>query len=289
AHLPEQRGLLVAGDARDGNAGALARTQVGVAVDFRRRAHLRQHLARDIQRLQHDRVPVQLVNVVEQGARGVGVVGDVGLALGHLPDQPAVDGAEQQLAAPCTLAAALDVIENPLDLGAGEIGVDHQPGGLADVLFHAVTLELIADRRALAALPDDGVVDRATGDPVPDDGGLALVGDADGRDLLVGDAGLGQGLDEHGALSGPDFHGVMLDPTGLRVDLREFALGDGDHVGVAVQHDGTGTGGALVEGDDELLVVRVAHDEIPRRASWALTSIYGALAPGALAGSPSAE
>ncbi len=35
AHLAEQRGLLIAGNARDGNAGALAGTDIGVAVNFR--------------------------------------------------------------------------------------------------------------------------------------------------------------------------------------------------------------------------------------------------------------
>ncbi len=265
AHLAEQRGLLIPGDAGDGNAGALARADVGVPVDLRGGTHFRQHLARDIQRFEHHRIPVQLVNVEQHGARGVGVVGDVGLALGHLPDQPAVDGAEQQFAAAGTLTAALDVVENPLDLGAGEIGVDHQAGGLADVIVHAVALELVADRRALAALPDDGVVDRPAADLVPDDGGLTLVGDADRRHLLVADAGLGQGFDEHAALGRPDFHRIVLDPARLRIDLRELALGDGHHVGVAVQHDGAGAGGALVEGYDVLLV-RVAHGDVPQRA-----------------------
>src|SRR5690606_12629568 len=111
-----------------------------------------------------------LMDVVEQGARGVGVVGDVGLALGHLPHQPAIDCAEQQLTAPRTLTAALDVIENPLELGPGEIGIDDQPRGFTDMVEHAVALELLADRRALAALPDDGVMDRPTAGLVPDNG-----------------------------------------------------------------------------------------------------------------------
>src|SRR5690606_19852092 len=174
----------------------------------------------------------------------------MGLALSHFPDQPAVDGAEQQGAMARPFAAALDVVENTLDLGAGEVGVDDQASGLANVVFHAVTLELIANRRALAALPDDGVVDRPAGDSVPDDGGFALVGDANRGDLLVGNAGLSQRLDEHTALGSPDFHGIVLDPAWLRIDLRKFSLGNADHVGIAVQHDGSRAGGALVERDD---------------------------------------
>src|SRR5690606_25439063 len=149
----------------------------------------------------------------------------------------------------------------PLDLGAGEIGVDDQASGLANVVFHAVTLELIANRRALAALPDDGVVDWPAGDSVPDDGGFALVGGADRGDLLVGNSGLSQRLDEYAALGSPDFHGIVLDPAWLRIDLRKFALGNADHVRVAVQHDGSRAGGALVERDDELFIVLIAHGD----------------------------
>ena len=237
----------------------MAGTEIGVAIDLGRGPHLRQHFTRDIQRLQHHRVPVQLVDVVEHGARSVGVIGHVCLALGHLPDQPAVDGTEQEFATTGAFTAAFDMVEDPLDLGAGEVRVDDQAGGLANVILHAVTLELVADRRALAALPDDGVVDRPACDLVPDDGGFALVSDADGGNLFIGDPGLGQRFDEHAALGRPDFHGIMLDPAWLRVDLCKFALSDGHHVGVAVEHDGAGAGGALVKGDDELLVVLVAH------------------------------
>ena len=58
------------------------------------------------------------MNIEEQGARGVGVVGDVNLAASEFPDQPGINGAEQQLAFACAFTAALDVIENPLELGA---------------------------------------------------------------------------------------------------------------------------------------------------------------------------
>ncbi len=175
------------------------------------------------------------MDVEEHGARGVGVVGDVHLATGKFPDQPAVDGAEQQFTLARTLTAAFDVVEDPLELGAGEVRVGNQAGGVADVLLVTIALELLADFGAAAALPDDRVVDRAAGGLVPDHGGFALVGDADGRDLVVMQAGLRQGLDHHGALGGEDFHRVMLDPTGLRVMLCEFALGGADHVRVTVE------------------------------------------------------
>ena len=74
------------------------------------------------------------------------------------------------------------------DLGAGEVGVDHEAGAFADEGFVAVALQAIAEIRGAAVLPDDRVVDRLAGLAVPDDGGLALVGDADGGDVVAADA-----------------------------------------------------------------------------------------------------
>ncbi|MNS91052.1 hypothetical protein D3C72_1251260 [compost metagenome] len=199
------------------------------------------------------------MDVEEHGARGVGVVGDVHLAAGKFPDQPAVDGAEQQLTVARALAAAFDVVEDPLELGAGEVRVGDQAGGVADVLLVAIALELLADLGAASALPDDGVVDRAAGVLVPDHGGFALVGDADGCYLVVVQAGLCQGLDHHGALGREDFHRIVFDPAGLRVMLCELPLGGADHVRVAVENDRAGAGRTLIEGNDVVLILCVGH------------------------------
>ena len=72
-------------------------------------------------------------------------------------------------------------------------------------------------------------------------------------------AGLGQGFDHDGALGGKDFHGVMFDPARLRVVLLEFTLGGADHVGIAVENNGPGTGRALVQGNDVVLVLCFGH------------------------------
>ena len=44
----------------------------------------------------------------------------------------------------------------------------------------ALRFELLAESGGAAVLPDDGVIDGFAGGAVPDDGCLALVGDADG-------------------------------------------------------------------------------------------------------------
>ena len=75
-----------------------------------------------------------VVDVEQHRAAGVGVVGDVDLAAGQPPDQEGVDGAEEQLAALRPVAGALDVVEQPFDLRAGEVGVDHQARSCSRIL-----------------------------------------------------------------------------------------------------------------------------------------------------------
>ena len=48
------------------------------------------------------------------------------------------------------------MVENPFDLGAGEVGVDQQTGVFPDVLLMARRLEFLTDLRSTAALPDNG-------------------------------------------------------------------------------------------------------------------------------------
>ena len=103
---------------------------------------------------------------------------------------------------------------------------------------------------AHAALPDDGVGDRLARGSFPEHGGLALVGDADGRDVGRRGRRLREGLLRHGDLGGPDRLGVVLDERRSREDLRELLLCLRDHASVASEEDGAAGGGALIEGED---------------------------------------
>ena len=71
-------------------------------------------------------VPIQRVDVEDQGAAGVRVIGHVSPAAGQPPHEPCIDGAEEDLtsrrAAPQTVAG----IQQVADLRAREVGVDHQ-------------------------------------------------------------------------------------------------------------------------------------------------------------------
>ena len=77
------------------------------------------------------------------------------------------------------LAHPVDVLQDPLDLAAGEVGRRRQPGLAADHVAAAVAVQRAGDPVGAGVLPDDRVVVGATGLPVPHHGRLALVGDAE--------------------------------------------------------------------------------------------------------------
>ena len=85
----------------------------------------------NVEDLQQFVVPIERVDVEDQRAAGVAVVGDVPPAAGQPPDEPAIDGAEQDLAGFGPPSQAAGRVEQVLDLRAGEIGVEHQAGLVA--------------------------------------------------------------------------------------------------------------------------------------------------------------
>ena len=129
--LPDQCGLLVAGDAADGN---------GRAEQLRRRfaeivgavLHLGQQRGGDIEDLEQLVVPGIVADVVQQGARGIAGIGDMHLAAGEPPEQETVDGAEGQLTCLGAGAGARHIVQQPGDLGAREIGIEQQAGLFAE-------------------------------------------------------------------------------------------------------------------------------------------------------------
>ena len=202
----------------------------------------------DVQRLEQGVVPVQRADVVQHGAAGVGAVGNVHLAAGQLPDQPSVHRAEQKLPGLGLFPRTGDVFQDPLDLGGREIGVRHKAGVFPDIVCHAGGLEqLVHKGRGAAALPDDGIVDGAAGGLFPQDGGLALVGDANARNVSGVHAALGDHLVHHAVLAGPDLHGVVLHPALLRIDLLKFPLLHADNVLLVVKQDRPAAGSALIQ------------------------------------------
>jgi hypothetical protein len=176
----------------------------------------------------------------------------VGRAGAEAPHEVGVDGAGGELTLRGAGARSGDVVEDPCELGGGEVGVEDEAGAAADRGFVAVGLEGLADAGGAAVLPDEGAVQGGAGAAVPDEAGLALVGDADRGDAGGRDAAAAQDLGDRGEHGLPQLLGVVLDPAGLREVLRELLGGAGADLEVGVDEQAGGAGGALVDGEDEV-------------------------------------
>ena len=246
--LAKQRALLVTGHAANVD-GSAQHWGGGIAKMAGRGLHLGHQRTRNVQQVQQVLVPGIAVHIEQHGAAGVAHIGDVALPLGELPDQPGINRAKSQLAALGSGARTGHMVQQPLQLGGGEVGIDQQAGFLLDQRGMAIGPQLGANGLGAAVLPDQGVVDGLPGLAVPDDGGLALVGDPQAGDLAGADAGGLQGLLRGGQLRAPDLHRVVFHMAGARVDLRQLALRLGHDGALAVKHNGAGAGGALVQSE----------------------------------------
>src|SRR5215217_481138 len=106
--------------------------------------------------------------------------------------------------------------------------------------------KLFAGVGGATVLPDDRRADRTARGLVPDDHGLALVGDADGDDIL-GPAALLGGFAQHGGAGVPDLLGVVLDPAVAWIALSQGPGRVGQGLAAGVEGDRPGARRALVQ------------------------------------------
>ena len=248
ARLTEQGRLLIPEDPRDGSAAEHppphhATQHTGGGDDLREHRPGNADLATDLL------VPVERPQIHEQSPGGVGGIGDVqgGLAVvvpppapGEVPHQPRVDGPREQFtrlgALGPTLALGVQVIQDPPDLGAREVGRQGQSRGGAEtiVTLRVPLRQARADPGRARVLPHDRVVHGQSGGPIPHHRRLTLIGDPDRahrRRLQVHMAG---DLRHRRAHIRPDLHRIVLHPPGVREDLPVFDLGGGGRDGQAV-------------------------------------------------------
>jgi hypothetical protein len=171
-------------------------------------------------------------------------MGATGRAAGQVPEHPGVDGADGQIGGGLHPARA----EQPLQLGGGEVGIEHQAGGPPDEVQVPVGLQLSAAVGGAAVLPDDRPVQGLAGAPVPDDGRLALVGDADRGDRRLPEAV--EQVGERGGDRFPDVDGVVLHPPRPGEVLGELPVGEPGRPAVLVQGEAADAGRPGVDRDD---------------------------------------
>ena len=213
---------------------------------------LGKHLQRHAQKLGHVGVPGALADIEQQRAAGIGGVARMHLAAGQPPQQEALDRARRQRALVGGGAAARHVLQDPGDLGAGEIGIEQQAGLVRHHLLVPGLLQVVAQACGAAVLPDDGIVHRLAGRAIPHHRRLALVGDADAGQIRGLELRLGERAAADLDGGAPDLLRVVLDPARLGKDLRQFLLRRSDRPAAGVEHDGACAGGALVDREDVL-------------------------------------
>src|SRR5216683_2261196 len=169
------------------------------------------------------------------------------LARGELPREPAVDRAEEQIAFFRARLEARDVGEQPLELGRGEIRIDHEARLRADRFGEARLFQRLAALGGAPVLPDDGAVRGLSGAPVPHDHRFSLVGDADRGKARGGELRFPERGARAGELRAENLLGVVLDPAGPGKELAEFLLRRGARAPALVEYDRARAGRALVE------------------------------------------
>jgi len=107
-------------------------------------------------------------------------------AAGQVPDHPAVDRSEKEIARLRPLARAGHAVQQPPNLGPGEVGRERSPTLERNRSWPPLRASSATEIVCSRVLPDDGVVDGPTGSAVPHHRGLALVRDADRGKVAAG-------------------------------------------------------------------------------------------------------
>ena len=121
-------------------------------------------------------------------------------------------------------------------------------------------------------LPYDGVGDGRASVTVPDDGGFALISDADGSDGVDGKLTVGECLVDDSVSALEYLHRIVLDPSWLRIDLLMLLLRARDDVAGTVKDEKASASGALVECSD---VSRLRHGNVVSEDSCAIYDARG--------------
>jgi len=174
-------------------------------------------------------------------------------AAAHAPKQVGVDGTGRQRTAFGGVAGSLHVIEQPRDLGAREIGVEHESRELANSWKPAASRQRLAEVCGAPILPDERPMDRFSVRAIPNEGGLALVRNPDRTDSSWIGTAAAQHIRDGPHHGRPQLLGVVLDPTRTRKVLRELAVGATERLACRI-HEQTGRAGrSLIDREEKVL------------------------------------
>src|SRR5207247_870587 len=172
-------------------------------------------------------------------------------AAGQLPHEPGVEAAEGGRARAGTVRGARHVLEEPAELGAREIRIEHEAGLLPEDVLEAARTQLLAERRGAPVLPYDGTMHRPSAPPVPEERRLALVRDPERRHVARAHPRAPARQAEHAQRDPPDLLRIVLDPPRLRVVLRELRISAPDDAPLPVEDEDGRPRRPLIDRDDD--------------------------------------
>jgi hypothetical protein len=148
---------------------------------------------------------------------------------GQPPDHPGIDIAEERFAPAGSLADTSNVIEDPFALWSGVVGSQGETRLGTEAILAAILGQLVADFLGAGILPDDSIVVGITRLWIPDEGGLALVGDSYRGNVSWTDFRFIKCALDDILRASPNFQRVVLNPAGLGEDLLVLQLVNADH------------------------------------------------------------
>jgi len=214
--LADQCRLLISCHAKNGDRLsemlALRVAQRSLAVH-----NVRHHCEWNIQHTQKLLIPGPAMDIEEHGAAGIGGVGNMRRTTRQAIDQPAIDGAETNLAIGCPGGQIGVVAQGPRYLGRREIGIDDKPCCLTDIGLKTIIPEFLANGFGTPVLPDNCRAAGVASFPVPKDDRFTLIGDPDAGNRGI--ARIPQHVSPGREYRVPDRLRIVFHPSGMRVAL----------------------------------------------------------------------
>ena len=143
---------------------------------------------------------------------------------GQFPNQPGIDRTETKLPTLGTFPDTLHMIKNPTYLRSRKISIDHQSGLLLDQRGIPLCFQFFAIVCRTSVLPNNGVIDREAGLPVPYYRRFTLVGNTDTGNMHIRHIRFSHSLLDGRRLCVPNLVRVMFHPARLREILLECFL-----------------------------------------------------------------
>src|SRR5262249_2298221 len=113
----------------------------------------------------------------------VGRISRMHFSAGQAPKKETVDSTKSKPSCLRGVPCSIYMIKKPSRFGGGKVGIEKQPSAAREHCFVPVLLQSFANIRRTTILPNDGIVDRAAGEAIPDNRRFTLIGNAERRHI----------------------------------------------------------------------------------------------------------